>query len=537
MKKLSLCFLAIAFYIAAAAQPFRNFIGKESPQEYGYSMSQAADSSYIIGAKYTNTFQGTGFPAIVNVNKNGSVKWIKQVNISNLPSVYSTWAEVINTRSGKPDGSVMLIDVWKSFYLVRLQADGSVLWARKIVQANYFINDGFMVKPFYDANGTLSGFYILGNHYSHDGSFLIKTDVTGATVWQRKFVHPVATGTYWLSDFKVTSDGGCVITGSQGGANVFALPVVFKISSSGSTIWAKSYQFNAEKNCGANGISITSDGYAITGSSNNNNNLTFKIKTDGSLVWSNFYSTADTKVSYTAGRSIAVDAQGNLVIAGSTDNAANNKPAIFFKLSSAGAVLFTKRLSAELSYEEAAFSSIIVTNTGNYCMAGTSSGHSATSDIYIANFSSTGSSNVNCRPASFVFTASATPMKTISNAAPLSSSESFSNASVSATTMTISTAENFCGTAAPVAENIGNISLNISNDIAGQRLLVNFKTNSAGTYQAVLINNFGKAVKTETISPNQPSFIAMNNMGTGIYRVTVMQNGSIVAEEKAVWVK
>ena len=537
MKKFSLCILAITICAAVSAQPFRNFIGKETAQEYAYSVSQAADSSYIIGAKYTNTFLGTGIPAIVNVNKNGFIKWVKQVNINNLPSVYSTWAEAINTRSGKPDGSIMLISVWNSFYLVRLQTNGAILWSRRFTHANFLINNACMVKPFYDANNTLSGFYILGNHYNHDGSFLIKTDVTGVTTWQKKFVHPAAAGTYWLKDFKVTADGGCIITGNQGGANVSALPVVFKISSAGGTTWAKSYQFNAEKNCTADGITITNDGYAITGSFKSNNNLTFKIKTDGSLTWSSFYSTADTKVSYTAGIGIAADAQGNLVIAGSADNAANNKPAILFKLTPAGSVVFTRKLNAEISYYEATLNSIIITNTGNYCAAGTSAGHNTTSDIYMLNLSAAGGSNVSCRPTSFIFNAASTPLKTVSTATPASLSEIFSNASTTAATISIATAENHCGTTAFAPEENNTAAISVSNDLAGQRLLINFKTNSTGNYKAVLINNFGRQVSTVNIIPGQPVFISMHNMNNGIYTVAVKHNENIIVQDKAVWVK
>lgn len=541
MKKLFILLFAYSLYSGLHAQPFRNFIGKEASQEYAYSVSQTADSSYLVAAKYTNDFWGTAFPVLAAVGKNGNVSWVKEFKITNLPSVYSTWAEAVKTRSGKPDGSIVLIDVWKSFYLVRLQQNGSIMWTKKFTQANYFINSAIRVKPIYDINGTLTGYYVLGNHYSSDGSFLIKTDLAGSTVWQKKFKHAVSTGTYWLEDIKTTSDGGCVITGTQGGTNVSFLPVVFKVGVSGNMNWARTYQFNAEKNCSAESIAISNDGYVITGSQADYNNLTFKIKTDGSVNWSNFYKTTDVTVNYTAGLGIAVDAAGNLIVTGSTDNAASNKPAIIAKLTSAGSVSFAKKLSAELSYYNATLNSIIVTSTGNYCMTGTSAPHGATADIYLLNMSSTGSTNASCRPASFVLTASSSPLKTSTSAAPFTLTEVLTNTAVSCSAVNVNTENDLCGnTINMVQQKEPDETLRVSNDIAGQRLLVDFKTNHTeqeGNCKAILFNSYGQAVHTMLITSLKSFYIPMQNMNTGIYSVAIMMNGKIVLQQKAVWTK
>lgn len=541
MKKLFILLIAFSLNSGLYAQTFRNFIGKENSQEYAYSVSEAADSSYLVAAKYTNDFWGTAFPVLAGVGKNGNVSWIKEFKITNLPSVYSTWAEAVKTRSGKPDGSIVLIDVWKSFYLVRLQQNGSIMWTKKFTQANYFINSAIRVKPIYDINASLTGYYVLGNHYNSDGSFLIKTDVAGSTVWQKKFKHAVSTGTYWLEDIKTTSDGGCVITGTQGGANVSSLPVVFKVGVSGNMNWARSYQFNAEKNCSAESIAISNDGYVITGSQADYNNLTFKIKTDGSVTWSNFYKTTDVTVKYTAGLAIVTDAVGNLIVTGSTDNAGSNKPGIIAKLTSAGSVIFAKSLSAELSYHNATLNSMVVTSTGNYCVAGTSAPHGATADIYLLNMTSTGGINASCRPKSFVLSASASPLKTSVSAAPFTLTEVLTNATVSCSAVNINTQNDLCGnTVNLIPQKEISETLQVSNDIAGQRLLVEFKANQKeenGSYKAVLINSYGQAIHTVSITSGKSSFIAMNNMHTGIYSVAIMINGKIVIQEKAIWVK
>lgn len=541
MKKLTILLITLGLYTNSDAQPFRNYIGKDATQEYAYSISEVADSSYLVAAKYTNQYAGTAFPALVSVGKNGNVSWVKEFKIANLPSVYDTWAEAVKTRSGKPDGSIVLINVWKYFYLVRLKQDGVIMWTKKFSQANFFINSGTRVKPIYDINASLTGFYVLGNHFGTDGGFLIKTDLSGSTVWQRRYKHFVSTGQYWFRDMKTTNDGGCVITGTQGGTNVSALPVVFNINTKGQLNWFRTYQFNAENNCTAEGIALSNDGYVVTGSQGEYNNLTFKIKTDGTVTWSNFYKTTDATVKYTAGLGIATDAAGNLIVTGSTDNAANNKPGIITKLSATGTVLFAKKYIAELSYYNATFNSIIVTSKGNYCVAGTSSPKNATADIHLVNVSTLGTINASCRPTSFVFTASATPQKTTVSVIPQMTTEAHANTAASASVVNISTANDQCGSTLEFskAQETPN-SLKVSNDVASQRLLVDFKINQSEKnekYQAILLNNYGQAINTLSITPGQSFFINMQDNNTGIYSVAIMKHGKILLQQKAVWVK
>ncbi len=542
MKTITLSILLVAAIAGTAtSQPFRNFIGKATSQEYGYSVSQSADSSWVIGATYSTQFGGKRIPIISHTKKNGSVDLTKQVNITDLPSINSVWVEAVKSGSSRPNGSVMLINTFDDFYLVRLQNDGPVAWTRFFTNPAYFTNDGVKVKPIYNTNGGLTGFYIMGNHFNQAGSFVIKTDANGATVWQKKFDHPASTGNYYFRDIKTTADGGCIIAANQAGTSVQPTPLIIKMTAAGAVTWASAYRFNNDYNYTAEAITVTSDGYAVTGTYANNKNLTYKISSTGTITWANFYSTIDATVSYINGLAIDVDPLGNLIISGGGDNAANNRPAVMFKLSAGGSTQFGRKFAAESAIQGAVFYDVRVSNTTTYCAIGTSANVSATADIYLVNMTSGGVVSANCAPASFSVSAAATLTKVVTSAGPVVSNETLINLTSTANTVTVTTAQDRCGSSfdEPATETAKTFTTSVANDMAGRRIMLNLATQQTGSaaYEALLINSFGQQVGKTIINANQPAYISMQNMQTGIYTVAFKKNNEVVAQEKVIWTK
>jgi hypothetical protein len=154
----------------------------------------------------------------------------------------------------------------------------------------------------------------------------------GAPVWSERYVDPASV---FASSVAVDADGNVLVVGSSyadadiacGGAMGGELGFAVKLDPSGACMWSKSFDLaplalgpfiavdaggnvlltgsfvgSTDLGCGA----IPSDGVGSL--------FVAKLDPSGACLWSNSYSTSNTKAS--AGNSIAVDAMGNVIVAG-----------------------------------------------------------------------------------------------------------------------------------------------------------------------------------------------------------------------------
>ena len=86
---------------------------------------------------------------------------------------------------------------------------------------------------------------------------------------------------------------------------------------------------------------------------------------------------------------------------------------------------------------------------------------------------------------------------------------------------------------------ISSNKLIVANDMSGQRVLIKWQTIQAGNkmYEATLYNDAGKPVAGITLSANQPAYISMKSMQTGIYTVMLKQDSQLITREKVLWFK
>ena len=531
MRKFTFSFCAaLALYISGAqAQLFQNFIGKADPREFGNSVTQQVDSTYLIGGNYRNTFSGKDFPAIIHLKSNGSVDWLRQLNLAGQPSSYVQYAEAVRSTTGTKDGYIALLSGSQSIFVVRLANNGTVTWARKLANGASPTLLTLRVKPAYSSATSLPAFYVLAWDYNTKAQLVIKLNSAGSTVWQRSVTHSVSGNSYIFRDMKVTSDSGCVVTGYES-TSTTSKPVIFKFSPSGSVTLAKVYDFFSTAFNGGFGIAqLSTGGFVVTGDeSNGKDNLTFKTTSTGAISWGFKYTTAGTN--QINGQAIVSDASGNIIVAGTNYNPLYLNDAFLMKLNSSGTVLFAKEY-----YGHSDINDLKLTNQG-YCAVGTSDPSNVLSDIYVIQTNTSGTIASSCQPASVTYTKVSPEFNSVVNAGFFNSVGSLTNVAVTVGSPSITTEEARCGTASPSGlladETItGTLS---AYQLSANSVRAEYKVLAADTrnYEVKLYNLNGDVAASSLLKANQPVVLQAANMQQGMYMVTVTCKGQFVTQQK-----
>lgn len=234
----------------------------------------------------------------------------------------------------------------------------------------------------YDVHQTTDGGYIISAMTSNPADttfdmYLIKTDVSGDTLWTRVFS---GTGHEELFSVQQTTDGGFIMAGY----NDFGVFVV-KTDINGDTLWTKGY---GSYNDFGIGIQQTSDGgYIIVG-----NTLNFgagdwdvyllKIDEAGNLLWTKTFGGIALDGGQSYGLPIQQTTDGGYIITGETGTGGiGNWDYYLIKTDINGDTLWTKALGGtarDIAY------SVIQTTDGGYITAGYTDSYGAGSwDAYI----------------------------------------------------------------------------------------------------------------------------------------------------------
>lgn len=531
MKKSLLLFL-VCLTIGATwteAQTFRNFIGRATPVEFGVSIGWRDDSLLWVMANYRSTFSSsTTVPALMKLNKSGSVTLARQFTLPSAGSASSVAGDDIVNADGVSVGSVILINQGSSMYVVRCNNNGVVVWARQLSNAAFASNFGLRIKTVYNNNNSLNGFFILATHFSGQGEMVIKLNANGTTAWQRRITHSISGTRFVFRDLQVTPDRGCIVTGYQ--ESNTSNPVLFKFTAAGAVTFGRSYDFFNSLYSGGFGATVTPTGYVVTGSETGGANLTFSTNTSGTVNWAYKYNSAS--LAEMQGNGIIDDAAGNLVFMG--NNLLSTVPAFLVKLTSLGAVTFGKTY-----YNHVDMNDIRLSHNG-YAAIGTSDPTNVNADIYVLNTDLNGNIATACNPATISvtrtnpeFTSNVTAAFTIVN-------ETLTNAAATVTTQTITTQQDRCASseipvvADAVDDNAGKF--NASADWAGRLMRFEFKTTmAAGSYDVAVYNMNGLMVGRKSLQANQQATLAVQNLQDGLYTAVLTQNGAVIARKNLLW--
>ncbi len=537
MRKFTLaCFSCITISFALQAQQFQNRIGKSAPREFGNSVTQQVDGTFLIGGNYRNTFYGKDYPAIIHLAKNGSVDWLRQLNVPNQPTSFVQYAEAVKSTTGTADGYIAIINASSSIYLVRLTNSGTVTWGRKLSNATYSSNYPLRVKPSYSSSAALPAFYILATHFSGLGEVVIKTNSAGIIQWQKRITHPTNGYSYVFRDMQATKDTGCVVTGYISGGGT-SNPVIFKFSPTGSVTFGKSYDFFGTPYSGGFGISeFTSGGYVVTGDDGgSDDNLTFKVTSTGAITWGNKYT--NTATNDLTGRSVVTDGADNIIIAGANYPGSSPNLPFLMKLNSSGTIIFSKEFDDFYnqfnSYNDADVEDLKLTSTG-YCFVSTASPSNTLADIFVVHTNTSGNVTGACTPASVTNTRVSPDFLSVSNATYTVANESLINTSVAISSPKITSEELKCATVMPPGVIKNELNGNLTAYTANKSVIINYTlpVESNNTYDVKLVNLNGNVVASRSLKPNQPIVIDNKQFQNGMYVVTLSLKGIFVTQQK-----
>jgi hypothetical protein len=507
------------------SQNFQNFLGKSDPREFGNAVTEQFDSTFLVGGQYRNTFYGKDFPACIHLKKNGSWDWARQYNLPGQPSSYVQYVEAVRNTAGTKDGYIAVIQASSSIFVARLANNGTVTWGRKLSNASSSLLV-YRVKPVYSSRTSAPSFYVLASDFNADEQLVIKLNSVGSTIWQKRIGHLTSGNEYIFRDLKVTADSGCVLTGyvSLSGQSQ---SVVFKMTSGGSISWARQYDFFSTSYAAGFGITPASGGYVVTGDENNgDDNLTFKVSTTGAIIWAYKYTNA--AVNELNGQAVIEDNSGNIVVAGTNYNPTVLNDAYLMKLNSTGSVLFAKEY-----YGHSDVNDLKLTRSGGYIFTGTSDPSNVLSDIYVVKTNTSGNIASSCQPATVTYTRVNPEFNSSAATSYYIGNSVLTNTAVTINSPSITTEEVRCGSAL--------VTIGQEEPVILQAYFTNNNTimavlkggNKNGLpYIARLMNMNGEVIAEKVITHASPVLFDIKKPQTGLYVLTVQQDGQTLAQQK-----
>lgn len=196
--------------------------------------------------------------------------------------------------------------------------------------------------------------------------------------------HPAAIG--------VDSAGNAFVAGYTDGEGATTDFITYKIQPNGSFVWAHTVDGPFGGDDLAVALSVDSAGaVVVTGTTQTDgfgtDFLTVKYDNSGSLQWTRTYSGDGLNADDV--RAIATDASNNVYVTGRTYNGGNYYDFGTLKYSPTGTLLWTRKLDGPIQSEENP-AAIAVTAQGNIVVTGTSDGASFTSDFLTVEYDANG---------------------------------------------------------------------------------------------------------------------------------------------------
>jgi len=224
-----------------------------------YSLFQTADSGFIIAGSTRSVFPGSVCDYLVRTDLNGDLLWAKAILGNDRAST------VIQTSDG---GFIVSGGI-----TYKMDGSGNIQWAKRY--------DGPGSEVVNCIRQTADGGYILtGTTYNVDTTsvvavFLFKIDAAGNLQWSHHFANYFTFG----NAVEQTSDGGYIVTGSQGAPSSTSDVFLIKTNALGDTLWTRA--FGGADSEGAWSVKqTTDDGYIVSASSHGLNYGIYVIKTD-----------------------------------------------------------------------------------------------------------------------------------------------------------------------------------------------------------------------------------------------------------------
>ncbi|MGD9707304.1 MAG: SUMF1/EgtB/PvdO family nonheme iron enzyme [Candidatus Delongbacteria bacterium] len=227
-----------------------------SENDYGWGICKTNDGGYaIVGYKEKNLPSVNNDLLIFKIDGSGNQSWYKTYGGDGRDEGYSI--KQLNNGDivvvGRYDQGIDL--GYKDVWMIKTDFEGNLIWDKKYDGSYSDSDSGRDVLP------TLDGGYLITGSEGNKGGWIIKTDSTGNLEWDQN-----------LGDFTESAmqkaDGFFYITGIKESIDPYTDIVFIKIDSNGNRLFEKNYGREYEEQI--SDLKISSDnGFIITGSSAN----------------------------------------------------------------------------------------------------------------------------------------------------------------------------------------------------------------------------------------------------------------------------
>lgn len=286
------------------------------------------------------------------------------------PSSPGPWAKTYGGGSGDngkyiqqtiDNGFIVAGDSEGKIWVLKLNADGTVLWQKSYSDINY----NFTAVSIHQ---TLDGGFILGGR-SGGYELIIKINGSGSIEWANLLWETLDLN----DDFSIiqTSDGGYIFGwyGVYDGIKSIQGVLLLKLDRYGSINWQRSYKspklYTIFRIYGTDAIRQTNDGgYIVAGNNDYFNPRIMKINQNGDIIWHNLYSFGFSG-RYSTATSILQETNGDCLFTGRIEGASRDEYNLFMiKIDSNG----LNPIAYE--YNGGVASSINKTTDGGYVIGG-----------------------------------------------------------------------------------------------------------------------------------------------------------------------
>jgi len=397
--------LSLAFFIAATLPTQSAYIRNSPPsdtlpaigpsshfckaiggkkEDHGISLIQTSDGGYVIAGATRSFGAGEWDVYVVKLDAHGNLQWTKTIG--------GPETEEGNSLIQTSDGSYVIAGATNSsgagyvdFYVVKLDANGSLQWTKTIGGPGYEIGHSLIQT----SDG---GYAIAGETYSFGAGgedvYVVKLDANGNLQWTKTIGGENDDRGFSLIQ---TSDGGYAIAGYTSSFGAGQLDVyVVKLDSTGNLQWTKTIGGPGDE-VGTSLIQTSDGGYVIAGATRSfgaggTDVYVVKLDANGNLQWTRTIGGKKED----GGVSLIQTSDDGYAIAGATTSSSAGRYDVYVvKLGANGNLQWTKTISAKS--KNLIKSSIIQTSDGSYVIAGTTRSFGAgKDDVYVVKLDQNG---------------------------------------------------------------------------------------------------------------------------------------------------
>ncbi|GHV41578.1 hypothetical protein FACS1894187_23390 [Synergistales bacterium] len=310
-----------------------------------WSIQQTYDGGYIVaGYSLSNDGDvsgnhGGGDYWIVKLKADGSIDWQKSLGGTNRDEAYSIQQTsdggyIVAGVSGSNDGDVSVNHGDWDYWIVKLNANGSIAWEKSLGGSNP--ETAFSIQQTSDGGYIVAGTSasnngdVSGNHGGTNVNdyWIVKLNANGSIAWEKSLggtdfdiawsIQQTSDGGYIVAGYSQSNDGD--VSGNHGDYDYW----IVKLNANGSIAWEKSLggtgydqawsiQQTSDGGYIVAGISLSNDG-DVSGNHGDSDYWIVKLKVDGSIDWQKSLGGTGSDNAY----SIQQMSDGGYIVAGSS---------------------------------------------------------------------------------------------------------------------------------------------------------------------------------------------------------------------------